>query len=181
MARPIGQFLVEKGLINQSQIPIILAYAKKNNLRFGEAALAMQLFTRDELIQVLGPNYLIDFFQLDPTYYPQATKDLFPKDVLLKYGVLPLGYKTEYKLFRSKKILNIGLLDPAQKEIATQIENLAQEKLGKNSISSIKVFLILADQYLDILNSVYGMSEEEIRRQDLQKLDPTLSMFLEKQ
>lgn len=181
MARPIGQFLVEKGLIQQSQIPMILAYAKKNNLRFGEAALAMHLFTRDELIQVLGPNYLIDFFQLDPAYFPQATKDLFSKDIILKYGALPLGYKTEYKLFRTKKILNVGLLDPSQKERAEQVQNIAQEKLGKNAIAAIKVFLILADQYLDILSSVYGVSEDEIRRQDLQKLDPTLSMFLDKQ
>ncbi len=88
MGKLIGSFLVEKGLISEEQIPLILKFAEDHQLRFGEAAAELKLFPIEKLIALFGPNYKHDFFNIDSHYFPVATKDAIPVDVALKSGAL---------------------------------------------------------------------------------------------
>ena len=179
MGKLIGSFLVEKGLITESQIPLILKYAEDHHLRFGEAAAELKLFPIEKLIALFGPNYKHDFFNLDSTYFPVATKDALSVDHVLRDGALLLGFKTEYKFFKKKKILNVGLLDPSNAQSLARVIQTVQGRLGADSFDKTKVFLILADQYLDVLQKVYGMDDQKIRAVGASALNETLAMYLE--
>ncbi len=64
-------------------------------MRFGDAAIDLQLLDPEDLAQVFGPRSMTaDFFHLEPEYFPVATKDVFKVDELLKWGILPLGTKS---------------------------------------------------------------------------------------
>lgn len=180
MRKRIGEFLVEKGVLNPGQVDQVVEYAQRNGLRFGRAAVEMGLITDAQLIRIFGPRYTIDFFHLDPRYFPEATRDLLTPEQMIQYGAVPLGFKTGYRLFRSHKMLNMGFLNPARTEAITEVERAAKARLGENSFRGLKIFLVLSDQFLDVLEKVYGVSEADIRSRDASRVDDTLQMFLEK-
>jgi hypothetical protein len=179
MRKRIGEFLVEKGVLTPGQVNQILKYGQDNGLRFGEAGQELGILTREQLISVFGPSFAIDFFHLDSKYYPEVTRDLFAPEMLVRLGMLPLGFKTEKKLFRTQKVLNLGLLDPSRRDAVDEAMRAAVTKLGDGQVQGVKVFLVLADQFLSVLSRVYGMDDAELRGRDASQVDGTLAMFLE--
>ncbi|MGE0616347.1 MAG: hypothetical protein AB7P04_11970 [Bacteriovoracia bacterium] len=180
MKKRIGEFFIEKGLIRPDQLDSVLKYSQQSGLRFGEAAREMGLITTRDMVKLFGPNYAIDFFNLDTRYFPEVTKTLFTTEEMAKLGVLPLGFKTRYRFFRRSKVLNVGLLTPADKATAHAVEKMAKERLGKeNSISGLKIYLILADQFIDVLGLVYGVPESTLAKLGAGNLNPTLAVFVD--
>ena len=186
MRKRIGDFLLEKGVVTETQILEILKHSHKTGMRFGDAGLDLGIITREKMVEVFGPSFAVDFFHVEPEYFPKVTQDLLSHDLMLRYGALPLGFKTEHKFFRAKRMLNIGMLDPsrgdAPEKALEKLQATAAEKLerqGAGAIHGTKMFLILADQFLVILREVYGLDEAALRRLDPKDLDPTLTMFLE--
>jgi len=170
----IGEFLVEKGLISSSDVESILKYSKHSGLRFGEAGVELGVFTEQDLARVFGPSYQVDFFHLHPEFFPQNTKDLWSLEKALGWGALPLGTKTEYRFFRKHKRLNVGMLDPHQEGAFEEIQLHL-----KDHFTSFKVFLLLADQFVDVLSQHYGANVEELRKENSGKLSERLLMFLD--
>ena len=146
----------------------------------------MGLLTREQMISVFGKNFAVDFFHLDARYFPEVTRQALPIELILQSGALPLGLKTEFRWFRKRKILNLGLLDPSRKDLEQLIHSakaLATDLLGEE-IHDVKLFLILADQFLEVLDEVYQVSDSQMREKAAQKesaLDGTLQMFIETQ
>jgi|GEM_PF-1245844 len=179
MQKRIGEFLIEKGVITEQQLRDILKYSGKTGLRLGDAGMAMGIITRAKLVELFGPNFAVDFFHLNPTFFPVITKELLTAESILKFGALPLGFKTEYRMFKPRKILNLGLLNPSRADSLAEVEKAAQAKLGREGLQGVKVFLVLADQFLDVVRDVYGMTDEKLRKMKPTELDATLTLFLE--
>lgn len=183
----MGEYLVERGLLTSVQVETILEHGRKSKLRFGEAAVDLGILTKDQLFRVFGPSNGTDFFSLDPLYYPEVTRGIFTPESMLKYGLLPLGAGKESGFLKSRKVLNVGLLDPAREDaIAFAEMRVAELKQQESShrkvlegIQGIKVFLILADQFLGILHTIYQVEEETVRGRDAASLDPTIVMYLD--
>ena len=177
MRKKIGEFLVSKGVLTSAQVEQILNYARLKGMRFGEAGLEMGLLSKESLVRAFGPNYMVDFFHLEPQYFPEATKDLFNTDFLLQFGVLPLGYKTVWKFFRPKKLLNIGLIDPSRQDALEAVKAHASEVLGAGSWAGTKPYLILADEFVSVLERVYKVPHGKMAK--FETVDPTLKLFLD--
>ena len=173
----IGDIFVEKGLVTEVQLQEILAYGRKAGMRFGDAALAMGLIDTQKLAKVFGPNNRVDFFYMDPMYFPKITQGLLPRELMLRYGVLPLGFKTQYRFFRSSKSLNLGLLNPDNEEAIHEARQAAHARLGADGFQKVRVFLILSDQFIDVFGEVYKMDAISIRTSQLE-LDPLLEVAL---
>ncbi|MEK6579524.1 MAG: hypothetical protein AABZ55_09895 [Bdellovibrionota bacterium] len=73
----------------------------------------------------------------------------------------------------------MGLLNPSNPQNLSHVIQAAQAKLGADAFDQTKVFLILADQFLDVLHNVYGMDVKQIRSLNQQNLNETLAMYLE--
>jgi hypothetical protein len=181
MAKRIGDFFVEKGVLTDEQRHQILDYSARSGIRFGEAGVQLGLLTREKLLQLFGPHYSIDLFQIEPEHFPQATRALLSIDDIIRWGALPLGFKSHRRLLRGTEVtLNIGLLNPGpgNSTAVSEITRAARER-SQGPIHGAKVFLILADQYLDVLRVVYGVNESELKSRDPAGIDPTLVLFLE--
>lgn len=178
----IGEFLVEKGILSLAEVDQILNYSRKNGLRFGEAALELGFLTPEKLIRVLGPDYRINFFYLHPDRFPKDTLKLFTVDEVLRYGVLPLGFKKKFRWFRRPtELLNIGLLNPGNPKRLDELDEIVRSRIKGDKYQRIQVFLILADQFLGVLRSVYGLKVEDLESKPESELDPTLTLFLQKE
>ncbi len=177
MRKRIGDFFIEKGVLSQAQVEQVVHFSKENGLRFGEAALEMGLVGVETLIKLFGPNYRTDFFNLERPFFPEVTRDLFAPHLLIKFGVLPLGFKTEYRFFVARKILNLGMLNPGNAKSLSALEIAAREKLG-SQFHSIRPYLILADQFFDIMHSIYKVTDDQIRNTQPAELDETVALFI---
>jgi hypothetical protein len=184
----VGEYLVERGLLTIAQVDRIVEHGRKSKLRFGDSAVDLGILTRDQLFRVFGPSNTADFFALDPLFYPESTKGLFIAEEMLKYGILPIGVGTEPGFLKTRKVLNLGLLDPERRDSVafaemrlSEVQQLPDHPHRKilNGIQATKVFLILSDQFLGILHSVYGVREENVRSKDAASLDPTIVMYLD--
>lgn len=174
MRKRIGEFLVEKKVLTPAQVEEILQYAKSKNLRFGDAGLELGILTEEKLVAVFGKSHKTDFFHIEAKYFPKQTKDVIPLPLLLKNGVLPLGSKIERKIFRSRKLLNLGLLDPSESSKIDEVWSYL--KTSRQEFDGVKAYLILADQMLDVLEEVYGVTENQLEKTP--DLDSTLKIHV---
>jgi hypothetical protein len=172
----IGEYLVEKKLLTIAQVEQIVEYGKRENLRFGEAAIALEFLTEDKLAKVFGKNHRVDFFHLDGRFFPKNSRDVLGLETVLRLGVLPLGFKSEYGFFKPGKTLNLGMLDPGRSESLKAAEDEAKKK---SDLTRTKVFLVLAEQFLEVLQQAYNISMQDLTKRSPDTLEPTLVMFLE--
>jgi hypothetical protein len=173
----IGEYLVSKKLLTTRQVEVILDYSREHKIRFGEAGMELGFLSRESFINLYTPASDSDLFQVVPKFFPIATRNLIERDALLKYGVLPLGFKTRWNLFRgSHQVLNLGFLSPRKKDRVGKVQQIIESIHG---IKDFNVFIILADQYISVLGQVYLITPEMISEIPESALDPTLKFYLE--
>ena len=179
MRQRIGDVLIERKLLIASQVEDVLSHSRQTGLRFGEAAVSLGLITQADLVASFGPSFGADYFYLNPEHFPKTTQALYAVPFMLKHGVLALGVKTEHTFLSQKLFLNVGLLDPSNHKGLIEVETIARAKYGSQKFGGLKVYQILADQFLDVLRAVYGVGKEELlARFDRSQLDQTLRNHL---
>lgn len=170
----IGEYMMERGLLHREWIDPILEHAKANQIRFGEAAVALGYVTQKELREVLLQPYNRQaFFHLNPEYFPRVTLDLIPVEAVVKYGVLPLGFKRVFKWFRPVQRLNLGLLNPGRKDtlewVAAHLSN----------VKAFKTFQVLPDEFLQTLELCYGVDRPALLEWGADQIDNNLMLYLQ--
>lgn len=176
--KKIGDFFVEKKILTPEEKSHVLDYAHHNGKSFGEAGLELGLLTREDMIHVFGPSFEIDFFYLDPRYFPAATKDALTLQEILRYGALPLGFKRKSGFLSKKKTINVGFLDPGNEETVQAVRAALLGRFGGEGVTDIKIFLLLSDQYMDVLRMSYGKDHSYLQGCDPAALDPVLQLHL---
>lgn len=178
MRKRIGDIFLEKGLLTKQQLKQVLEFSKANSLRLGDSAVKLGFILPKTLQKIFGKRNREEFFYLDVNYFPVVTHSLFDIPTILRYGVLPLGFKTDRKLFRTRKILNLGFLNPGGATMSIpELSRLAKSKLGEDSFQDVKVYLIIAEQFLEVLSRKYDFLEARVRVCE-SDLDEILEMYL---
>ena len=118
----------------------------------------------------------MEYLHLDPKHFPYVTKDTLSTELILRYGVVPLGLKTTFKLFQVGKRLNVGVLGKIPKEAMSAIEKKAKETLS--TISDIRVYRVDPQPFVEILKSVYGLSETDLKGRTKEQMDSRLVDYL---
>ena len=175
-ARPkrIGEFMMEKGLLHREWINPIIKYSKENGMRFGEAAVALGYVTENQLRDVLAQPYKKQvIFHLNPQFFPRVTQDLIPLDVVVRYGILPLGVKNEWKWFRAEPRLNLGVLNIERQDGVEWVRSRAE------NVNSFKTFQVLPDEFLQTLDLCYGVGRAAMMEKKADQIDMNLSLYLQ--
>jgi len=77
---------------------------------------------------------------------------------------------------------NVGMIELGEAEndegVVAEAEAAARAKTSAEQIHSVKLYLILAESFLDVLRDVYDVSEESLKTKPAVELDDTLSLFL---
>lgn len=132
----------------------------------------VEMGATDRIRQWLTPR--VPVFGLDPRFFPEVTRSLIPVETVLRHGVLPLGFKTISRFFKSEKRLNVGFLDPNSKTVQIVIESLIQGKFESQARMEIQRFEVRAEQLLDIIEKVYGVSVATLKTMDSSAVHPKL-------
>lgn len=174
MRMRIGEYLVSRGVLTMRQVDEILAFQRGEGLRFGEAGVRLRYLDEDKLRLALGKNFRIDFFHADPLYLPTESRDLYAREDVVKYGMIPMGFRVEHKFFRSRRMLNVGFVDPSRLDSMDRADALAREKLGPAGIHGVRAWLIMPEHFWNTAAQLYQLTPEWVLALGEGKVDATL-------
>jgi len=89
--KPLGQMLVEKGLISPQQLREALEAQKQSDLRIGEILVGLGYLDRRALYETLAQQLRVPFIDLEQADVDPNVAGLVPRDLAEKYQCIPIG------------------------------------------------------------------------------------------
>ncbi|HVH42810.1 MAG TPA: ATPase, T2SS/T4P/T4SS family, partial [Labilithrix sp.] len=151
----IGQILVESGLATEDAIERALAEQKlRKGKRLGQVLVEMGLVREVDLTVTLGHKFQIAVVDLDDSRIDPVAANQVPRDVIEKYGVLPIAASTtnltvaiadplavdaiEVLRFHTKRKIDEVLVTPSQlaKYVASFLDG-SEEETGKHNFADL--------------------------------------------
>lgn len=88
--RRIGDILFEAGIINEEQLAKALSLQKATKQKIGQALISLGYVTRDQITEAVAEKLKLPLISVAEHRVPEKIKKLVPRDVVLKYMVLPI-------------------------------------------------------------------------------------------
>src|SRR5262249_32271536 len=90
--KPLGQVLVDKGLLKPEQLERALEEQKRSNHQklLGEILVEQGFCSEEQVTECLAEAYGVPFARISPRVCDPKAIELLPKDFLEKHQVLPL-------------------------------------------------------------------------------------------
>ena len=101
-----------------------------------------------------------DQFRLDPNHFPEATKRMFTPQEMRNLGIVPLGVKRETKMFKTRKILNVGIAYSNRFVKHEVLMRIIRRRLRKFGLDGARFYLVRYDNFIDALYQVFDMQED---------------------
>jgi len=137
--KPLGEILVERGVISRAKLEQVLVFQKEKGYLFGEALVEMKLATEEDVVQALTCQYGFP-------YLPLANYEIAPEVV----ATVPLNLCKQYSLVPIDKIgrsLTLAMANP--------LDVQALETLEKTTGCSVQAFVSTATEINNAINRYY--------------------------
>src|SRR3954447_20284561 len=121
--KPLGQLLLDKGLIKPEQLNRALEEQKRSNHQklLGEVLVELRMCTEDQITEALAQAYGVPYARVSPRIADPKVISVLPKDCLEKHQVLPL--------FLVEGVLTVAVPEPANVFLLEEIERLSGYKV----------------------------------------------------
>ncbi len=90
--KQLGEFLVEKGLINRDQLRVALTEQKQKNERLGKILVRLGLVSESVVRDVLAEMLRVESIDLSKVVPDSDAVGLLPEDVARRFRLLPIAY-----------------------------------------------------------------------------------------
>jgi type IV pilus assembly protein PilB len=117
--KPLGQLLLDKGLIKAEQLERALDEQRRSNHQklLGEILVEMRFCTEDQITEALAQAYGVPYARVSPRIADPRVIAILPKEFLEKHQVLPL--------FLVEGTLTVAVPEPANVFLLEEIERLS--------------------------------------------------------
>src|SRR5438067_5902715 len=117
--KPLGQLLLNKGLIKQEQLDRALEEQKRSNHQklLGEILVELHLCNEDQITEALAQAYGVPYARISPRIADPKTISVLPREFLEKHQVLPL--------FLVEGVLTVAVPEPANVLLLEEIERVS--------------------------------------------------------
>ncbi|MCC6422651.1 MAG: Flp pilus assembly complex ATPase component TadA [Phycisphaerales bacterium] len=117
--KPLGQLLLDKGLIKPEQLDRALDEQRRSNHQklLGEVLVEMRFCTEDQITEALAQAYGVPYARVSPRIADPRVISILPKDFLEKHQVLPL--------YLVEGVLTVAVPEPANVFLLEEIERLS--------------------------------------------------------
>ncbi|HBW46888.1 TPA: type II secretion system protein GspE, partial [bacterium] len=136
----IGELLVSSGLITPEQRDHLLEVQKEKGGKFGELAIAEEMITEDDLLNILSSQLNIPVVNLEEAIIDPKVPLLLPSKIAQRYSMLPIE-ETENKIV-------IAVADP------TNIQGIDDAKMMLNK--DVELVLCRKADLLRNIDDYYG-------------------------
>jgi type IV pilus assembly protein PilB len=117
--KPLGQLLLDKGLIKPEQLDRALDEQRRSNHQklLGEVLVEMRFCTEDQITEALAQAYGVPYARVSPRIADPKVISVLPKEFLEKHQVLPL--------YLVEGVLTVAVPEPANVFLLEEIERLS--------------------------------------------------------
>ena len=137
--KPLGEILVERGVISRAKLEQVLVFQKEKGLLFGEALVEMKLATEEDVVQALTCQYGFPYLPLANYEIAPEVVATVPLNICKQYSVVPID-----KIGRS---LTLAMANP--------LDVQALEELEKSTGCSVQAFVSTATEINNAINRYY--------------------------
>ena len=137
--KPLGEILVERGVISRAKLEQVLVFQKEKGYLFGEALVEMKLATEEDVVQALTCQYGFPYLPLANYEIAPEVVATVPLNVCKKYFLVPID-----KIGRS---LTLAMANP--------LDVQALETLEKTTGCSVQAFVSTATEINNAINRYY--------------------------
>ena len=88
--KPLGQILVENGCLGQTQLENLI-FKKPSNILFGMYLVKEGVISNEQLSEAMAIQCGVEYMKADPFSLPANLIDELPKELALKYSILPIA------------------------------------------------------------------------------------------
>lgn len=117
--KPLGQLLLDRGVLRPEQLELALAEQNRNGNRklLGEILIEQALVTDEQLTEALAASYGIPFARVSPRVADPKVIPILPREFLEKHQVLPL--------FLVDGVLTVAVSEPTNVFLHEEIERVS--------------------------------------------------------
>src|SRR6267154_2086583 len=117
--KPLGQLLLDRGLLKPEQLERALDEQRRSNHQklLGEVLVELRLCTEDQITEALAQAYGVPYARISPRIADPKVIAVLPKEFLEKHQVLPL--------FLVEGVLTVAVPEPANVFLLEEIERLS--------------------------------------------------------
>ncbi|MCA9409046.1 MAG: Flp pilus assembly complex ATPase component TadA, partial [Candidatus Omnitrophica bacterium] len=177
---PLGQLLVEKGVISQEQLNTALQKQKETGELLGATLMALGFIDEETIfLPVLAGQIGVDFVNIKNIDIPQDVINKIPVKFASHYKVIPIDFKDNVITLATTEPLDIQIIDEIGLVVDYRINTvLASEKDILEAIR--KYYGVGADTIEKMMDNVLPSSQFEDEFSDLEELDSeaSISKFL---
>jgi len=139
-SKHLGELLVERGIINQEQIAMAMAYQKEHGGLFGEVLVELKFATEEDIAQALTCQYGFPYLPLANYEIDREVINSVPQDVCRKFCLIPID--------KIGKSLTLAMADPLNMNALDDVELITG--------CSVQTFVSTATDVKEAINKYYG-------------------------
>jgi len=110
----LGELLVERGVIDNEQVGMALAYQKEKGMLFGEVLVELKFATEEDIAQALTAQYGFPYLPLANYEIDQEVINAVPEHVCRQFCLIPID--------KIGKSLSLAMADPLNVHAAEDVE-----------------------------------------------------------
>src|SRR6266487_5430771 len=117
--KPLGQLLLDRGLVKPEQLERALDEQRRSNHQklLGEVLVELRICSEDQITEALAQAYGVPYARISPRIADPKVIAVLPKEFLEKHQVLPL--------FLVEGTLTVAVPEPANVFLVEEIERLS--------------------------------------------------------
>ncbi|MCD9505344.1 glycosyl transferase family protein [Photobacterium phosphoreum] len=117
---PLGKILIEKGLITEKELEDALL-SKPSNMLLGTHLVMNHYVTNDQLTAAIAKQVDAEYLPCDPFDLDADVIKRLPKQLALKYSVLPIKYEMGMLILGSNKRLNPVVINVIKRQLQCDV------------------------------------------------------------
>jgi type II secretory ATPase GspE/PulE/Tfp pilus assembly ATPase PilB-like protein len=171
--RPIGQILINQGLISEDQLRIVLLEQMRSNQPLGKLLVQLGFVSEATLRDALGESLGQRAVDLAHVIVDASALQMVPLDIARRYGTIPLDYDSE------NRRLTIAIADPNNIVVLDKLRTIAPHEIEIETLLAGESDISRAiDQYYGHELSIDGiLSEIETGEIDYRSLASALDEY----
>ena len=118
ITKRLGEILIERGAITQSQLETALAYQKEHGCLVGQALVALGVVSEEEIALALTAQYGFPYLPLDNYEIDDVITSIIPEELARRYCLIAID--------RIGNALTLAMADPSNTQAVEEIEVLTK-------------------------------------------------------
>ena len=121
--KPLGQLLIDNGVVTQDQLDAALLEQRRSNHQklLGEVLVSLGACTEDQIVEALAQAYGVPYARISPRVADPKVIASLPREFLEKHQVLPL--------FLVEGVLTVAVPEPANVFLMEEIERVSSKRV----------------------------------------------------